>query len=242
MRKLAIFTGFFSAGIFLAQYLLRPDWLPPLAAVAFLLSLAARVLPERWRRRALLAGVGLTLAFSWNWLYIRQVQSPLEALADTERPQATMTLLDYAVPTDYGAKAAVRLEGFPLGKAVYYGDAALLAHGPGETVTADVRFQSAARIRDDDVTNFTSKGVFLLAYARGEEAYAAGSSGGLRWRPARAGRAMQAQISALFGGDAAAFLTAILTGDKSGLSKQAASQRPDFTTFWPFPDFTALFC
>ena len=50
------------------------------------------------------------------------------------------------------------------GKAVYYGDEALLELRPGQRLSGDVHFQSAARIREDDVTSFTSRGVFLLAY------------------------------------------------------------------------------
>ena len=64
------------------------------------------------------------------------------------------------MPTAYGAKVTVRAEGLP-GKLVYYGGEDLLNHCPGETVTDTVALRSAARIRDDDVTVFTSKGVFL---------------------------------------------------------------------------------
>ena len=38
MRKLALFTGAFSLGIFLAQYLLPVDWLLPMGAAAFVLA------------------------------------------------------------------------------------------------------------------------------------------------------------------------------------------------------------
>ena len=37
---------------------------------------------------------GLALALGWNWLYIRQVQAPMEALAETETA-AVMTAQDY---------------------------------------------------------------------------------------------------------------------------------------------------
>ena len=91
MRKLACFAGSFSLGIFLTQYLLPVSWLLQGAAVCFAVACGALLLPERWRRRMLLAGVGLALALGWNWLYVREVQSPMEALAGQER-QVTMTL------------------------------------------------------------------------------------------------------------------------------------------------------
>ena len=221
MRVLATFAGSFALGIFLAQYLIPAEWLLPCGAAAFVLAFGRLFLRNDWGRRVLLVGVGLTLAFGYDWLYIRQVQQPMEALAGTDR-EVVMTLCDYAVPTDYGAKATVRLEGLP-GKAVYYGTAGLLELEPGQTVTDLVHLESASRIRDDDVTSFTSKGVFLLAYRRGEATYGAGSSGSPRWWPVRMGHAMRGKISAIFQGDTAGFLTAILTGDKSGLSEEGAA-------------------
>ena len=88
---------------------------------------------------------------------------------------------------------------------------------PGQTVSAVARFQSAGRIRDTDVTSFTSKGVFLLAYGRGEAVYGSGTSSSPRWWPVRLGRAMAEKIQELYPDSSAGFLTAILTGDKTGL-------------------------
>ena len=222
MRRLAWFAGAFSLGIFLAQYLLADAWLLPGAWAFLALAVVLRLtVAGRGGRRLLLGGVGIALALGWNWLWLRQVQAPMALLADREA-QLTMTLQDYAVPTAYGAKVTVRAEGLP-GKLVYYGGEDLLEHRPGETVTDIVALRSAQRIRDDDVTVFTSKGVFLLAYQRGAPSYGPGSSDSPRWWPARMGRAMGERIGQLAPGDQGAFLTAILTGDKTGLSRQGAS-------------------
>ena len=222
MRRLAWFAGGFSLGIFLAQYLLADAWLLPGAWAFLALAVVLRLtVAGRGGRRLLLGGVGIALALGWNWLWLRQVQAPMALLADREA-QLTMTLQDYAVPTAYGAKVTVRAEGLP-GKLVYYGGEDLLEHRPGETVTDIVALRSAQRIRDDDVTVFTSKGVFLLAYQRGAPSYGPGSSDSPRWWPARMGRAMGERIGQLAPGDQGAFLTAILTGDKTGLSRQGAS-------------------
>lgn len=220
MRRLAYFAASFSAGIFLAQYLLPYEWLLPGMAAALAIAVCALFLPAKARQRLLLIGVGLSLAFGYNWLYVRQVQRPMEQLAGTD-VMAVMTLQEYAAATDYGAKVTVKLEGLP-GKVVYYGGEALLELRPGQKVMDEVHLKSAARIREDTVTTFTSKGIFLLAYNRGEPNVEEGSAASPRWWPVRLGRAMQLQIQALFSGDAAGFLTAILTGDKSGLSEPAA--------------------
>lgn len=220
MRKLAVFALAFSAGIFLAQYALPGDWLLPAAFVCLGAACLALLLPWQLRRRVLLAGVALALALGYHWLYVRQVQAPLEALADTEQSAVVMTVCGEPAATDFGAKVTVRLEGYR-GKVAYYGTEALLDLDPGQTITADVRFQSAARIRESELTTFTSRGVFLLAYSRSDEAFGPGTSASWRWLPLRAGRAMNASICRLFDGDTAAFLQAMLIGRSGNLSIQA---------------------
>ncbi len=221
MRKLAWFAGSFSAGIFLAQYCLEPVYLLP-AAFAFLaLGCGALLLPYELRRRALLACVAVSLSLGYHWLYIRQVQRPMEALAGTES-QVVMTLCGEPEATDYGARVEVQLEGLP-GKVMYYGPSSLLECLPGQTVTDTVLFQSASKIRDSDVTTFTSKGIFLLAYQRGEAEVSSGTEDALRWQALRVGRDMRERIGMLLEGDAAAFLMAILTGDRSAVSASASA-------------------
>ena len=219
MRRLALFCGGFAAGIFLAQYLLPGGWLLSGGLVCLALGFGALLLPECWRKRAILCLVGAALALGWNWLYVRQVSEPMEALADSQRA-LTMTLTEYPTETRFGAKAAVEAEGLP-GRLTYYGDTALLQLCPGQRITDDVYLQSASRIRDDDVTVFNSKGVFLLAYSRGTPAFGKGDPDAVRWWPARLGRAMQERIRTLFDGDDAGFLLALLTGRKGELSVQA---------------------
>ena len=219
MRRLALFCGGFAAGIFLAQYLLPGGWLLSGGLVCLALGFGALLLPECWRKRAILCLVGAALALGWNWLYVRQVSEPMEALADTQQA-LTMTLTEYPTETRFGAKVTVRAEGLP-GKLTYYGDPPLLQLSPGQCLTDEVYLQSASHIRDDDVTVFNSKGVFLLAYSRGTVAFHAGTVDAPRWWPARLGRVMQARIRDLFSGDDAGFLLALLTGRKGELSTQA---------------------
>ena len=220
MRKLAVFALAFSAGIFLAQYALPGDWLLPAAFACFLAACLSLLLPWQLRRRALLAGVALALALGYDWLYVRQVQTPLETLAGTEQSSVVMTVCSEPAATDFGARVTVRLEGYR-GKVTYYGTEALLDLDPGQTITADVRFQSAARIRESELTTFTSRGVFLLAYSRGEETFGPGTSGSWRWLPLLTGQAMNESICRLFTGDTAAFLQAMLIGRSGNLSIQA---------------------
>lgn len=219
MRRLAIFAGAFAAGVFLAQYLLPEGWLLPGAGLCFLLACASMALPWEVRRRALVICAALALALGYDWLYVRQIQRPVEALAETERMIAA-TVLDYPSAASFGARVMIRMEGVP-GKVVLYGAPMDLA--PGQTISGMVTLRSAAQVRDEDITTFTSKGVFLLAYSRKDLTVEAGTMDSPRWYPLRLGKAMQDRIAMLLEGDTAAFLTAILTGDRTGLSEEAAS-------------------
>ena len=224
MRRLALLGGGFSLGIFLAQYLLPPAlWLPGAGLCLTLTALAAFLLrkTDLPRRRALLLGCALAAGLGYNALYTQLVLSPAELLADTEREAVTMTLCEYPEATSYGAQVTVRLNGLTPGKAVYYGSEALLGLEPGNTVTCDVSFGSARTVRGEEIRSFTSKGVFLLCYRRGEETVESGSAGSLRWLPQRTARAMAERIDEIFSEDSAPFLTAILTGDRSGIPQKA---------------------
>ena len=224
MRKLALLSGGFALGVFLAQYLLPPALLLPGAGLCLgLTALAASLLraDALRRRRALLLGCALAAALGYDALYTRLLLAPAELLADTERSAVTMTLCDYPQATDRGAKATVRLEGLTLGKAVYYGSEALLSLEPGNTVTCDLRFGSAGEVRGETLRSFTSRGVFLLCYRRGEETAAPGSAGSLRYLPQRVGRAMARRIDAIADGEVAPILKAILTGDRSDIPEAA---------------------
>ena len=224
MRRLALLGGGCSLGIFLAQYLLPPALCLPGAGLCLALTALAVFLLRRTdlpRRRALLLGCALAAGLGYNALYTQLVLSPAELLADTEREAVTMTLCEYPEATEYGAKVTVRLNGLIPGKAVYYGSEVLLGLEPGNIVTCDVRFGSARSVRGEEIRSFTSKGVFLLCYRRGEETVESGSAGSLRWLPQRTARAMAERIDAIFSEDSAPFLTAILTGDRSGIPQKA---------------------
>lgn len=221
MRRLALFAGGFSLGIFLAQFLLAGVHSLWAALAALLGAFASLALPWSWRRRAIVVLAAVSLGLGWNWLYTRQIQRPAEVLAETEEIR-TAAICGYAVPSGFGARVTVRLEGVP-GKAVLYGGEDLLEREPGQRVSGILRLRSAARIRDEDITAFTSKGVFLLAYAKSPLTVESGNPDSPRWYPLRAARAMRQRIAALFPEESAGFLTAILTGERGELSETSSA-------------------
>lgn len=222
MRRLAAAAFAFAAGIFAAQYLLPSGCLLAISALCAAAGLLGLAFHGHTRQRILLIAWGLALAFAWNWVYLQTVQVPAEQLAGTTVQNVSMTLCDYPAAAKYGAKVTVRLDGLR-GKAIYYGDESLLGLEPGNVIIGDVSFSSAARMRDEDITTFTSKGVFLLAYGKGDFAVEEGSVSSIHYWPQRMARAMQTKIAELYTADTAGFLTAILTGNKSSLSDDAAA-------------------
>ncbi len=95
---------------------------------------------------------------------------------------------------------------------------------PGQQLSGTAQWQDAARIRENDVTAFTSRGVFALLYARGPLTAEEGSAGSVRWLPQRAVYALREKIAAIWpDGDTAAFVTAELTGDRSGMTEEDAA-------------------
>ena len=220
MRILALFCGAFSGGIFAAQYLVPQGLLLYASAAAFALACLRFALPDKAGRRVLLVGTGLSLAFGYYWLYARLTVDSLAALYGTEQ-DAVMTLCDYAEETAWGERAVVKIDGLP-GRVVYYGKRGLSELRPGASVRDIVRLEDARRVRDSDVTTFTSRGVFTLAYGRGAAVAEDGrTDDSPLLLPVFAGHALRGRIREVFPADAAPFLCALLAGDRTGLSAAA---------------------
>ena len=219
MRTLATFCFAFAAGVFAAGYWL-PLWLLPSAAGGCLMLgvLWALTLHGVNRRRAAIIGAALTVALLWCRVYTEQTLMPYEAMAGT-RQTLTMEVADYPSAADDGSRVEVRLDGMR-GKAVYYGDAALLPLELGMRLIGECYVSSAATIHDTEVTTFTSRGEYALLYARGEAAVEDGNVGSLRYLPQRLARRMQESIASCFPERTQAFLNAILLGDKFDLSTE----------------------
>ena len=143
MRKLMWFALAFAGGTGLCQYLLPAAWQAWAGAAALLLGLGLSSLWRERRRIVRLLAFGLAAGILWFAAYSALFLTPAEARVGTEET-VTMELVDYPEETDYGARATVRLvDGGLLGQAVYYGDASLLSLGPGQRVTAPIRYYSA---------------------------------------------------------------------------------------------------
>ena len=131
-----------------------------------------------------------------------------------------MELTGYPEETDFGARCQVRVQGL-LGRAVYYGGRELLDLEPGDRAAANVKYNSAQVLGGEESAYFTSRGVFLRLYGRGE--LEAEPGGGLRYLPQRMARGLRMAAGEVYGQPERGLLLAMLTGERDGLD--SLSQR-----------------
>ena len=224
-RPLFCFCAAFALGCIASQYFLAPALWLPAAGIVLVLGALGLLLRGPMRRRVLLCALGMAFAFGWNAAYTRFIAAPNEALIGAAE-DVELELCSYAVETNYGAKATVRILGRGLcGRAVYYGGFDLLALEPGEHVRDTVLFNSATDPSGDGshIRNFTSKGVYLLLYSRGEPSYETGDAGALRYAPQRIAEKLGETIETVYGEREGGFLRALLLGDKRYLDVEDSS-------------------
>lgn len=223
MRTLATIALSFAAGVFAAVLLGVGVWQLWAAGACLLAGLVLlglkRTMPARLRLRGMLILFALCGALVYTALFQALVQAPVTARCG-QTGEFSGTVLSRPVKTEWGVRVTIRLSG-SAAKAEVYADAEYAGLEPGQRLSGTAQWQDAARIRENDVTAFTSRGVFALLYARGPLTAEEGSAGSIRWLPQRAVYALREKIAAIWpDGDTAAFVTAELTGDRSGMAEE----------------------
>lgn len=222
MRTLAAISLSFAAAVFAAALLPWSGWTWWAAIVCGVLGLAAvllrRRLPDQLRLRAAVILFSLCGGLLYFGGYQALVQQPVLERCGREA-EFSAVVADFGQLTEQGGRVTVYPEELRGVKAVCYGGQELSRLEPGQRITGYARWQDAGRIHENDVTTFTSRGVFALLYVQGDVTEEAGSAGSLRWLPQRTARALREKIAAIWDDKTtAAFVTAELTGDRGGLS------------------------
>lgn len=218
MRKLAGFAVPFSAGVLTAVCLFPPAALPYLSltgALAALLCLFLR--GERGLRAALLAA-GLALGFFWTWGHQFLFLAPAQAL-DGETRSFSATVTDWPEETPYGlaVKVALRPEGMGEIRAILYTPGEYHGVEPGDRLSGQARLRRADLRQGEETEYHHAKGVYHLAYAKGELIVEEAPSLPLRYWPLAASRAVRGCVAAIFPPDTSGFMAALLTGDTAGM-------------------------
>ena len=222
MRVLATIALSFAAGCLAAVVLPWDGWLLWAAGALLCAGIAVLLLKRKLagkkylRLRLLLILFSMAASLLYAAAYQRVIVAPLADNYGEVLPFEG-TVVDYPVATNSGAKVTISI-GFGQ-KAVYYGDETLLTLQPGQKLRGSAYWQNAMHIRDDAITTFSSRGVYVLLYDRSDVTAEQGSAGSLLWLPQRAARAVQEQVRKIWRDDTTAgFVSAILTGDRTGLT------------------------
>ncbi len=220
MRRLALGCTSFSAGVFLAFYLLTPK----LSFLGILLSLLLSLLALFFRGERRLLSLLILLPFGAGLfaasLNYHQKILPARALSET-RLLVEAEVMDY--PTDSGNTASVRLK--LRGENTPRMQAELITFGsglegliPGDRIRAPVKLKAADERFGERFLSNNADNVYLLCYLEGEIEPIGKSQFSFRYFPKTLARAMREKTLEVFPAKTAPFLLALLTGDRTLLA------------------------
>ena len=221
MRKLATFAFSFSAAIFLTKYVIPSEWLLITAALFIAIALLGLLLKGDTRLRTMLIAFGLAAGFAWNWAYYTIVYKPFELL-DGQISVIRAEVLDYPQETARGISAYVKIkhENSPLAiKTLLYADNETPALSPGDVVELKARLALSSLSYGEKTDYYTSKGVFLIAYQKGEVSLRQAGKLPLKYYPQYLSKMLKEKISEIYQGDTAPFMLALLSGDRGLLNQ-----------------------
>ncbi len=220
MRTFATISFSFAAGIFAAVLLPWEGWYLWAACGFAVCAVAAGLLRCRLplSGRELLILCSLAIALAYFDMYQTLICRPALELCGETRPFSAV-VADYPVATERGSKVTVRLG--PGVKAIYYGDEDDVVLRPGQRITGTAFWQNAGRIRENNISTFTARGVFVLLYAKGDPAVELVGEGSLLYLPQRAAHAVKEMIGRIWEDPTTeSFLLAELMGDRSHIAEE----------------------
>ena len=223
MRKLAWFAFSFSLAAAAFVYVLPEQWLIAAAAVCGTVAAVSFFVFGKQRRQAFVAFLGLAVGFIWCFACYQLYYCPAERM-DGRECQVHAYVSDYPEELDYGTRISVRVvtgdgptistrlydygrDGDELGKLI-----------PGDEISFTASFSLANKIYGEKTDQFMARGVFLTGKLNGEVQLLKSGQGSLRGMPQRLCEDVKTMIGELYSGRSAAFLQAIITGDRTLLN------------------------
>ncbi len=202
MRKLAIFAAAFAIAAALYVYGLIDGWAVGISIGMLVLSVSGRVF--RFRRVSIFC-LGAAIALLWCVCYEQVFLRDIVLLDGTEQT-VCVQVMQTPEQTGRGASALCELEEHEV---LLYGDDALLDAKAGDRITCRVKIMAKT---DDRYSR--SSGTVAALYARGELSIVPG----VMTLPQKIRDWLQTRIDRLYMGQTAAFVKAILTGDRADFS------------------------
>lgn len=215
MRKGAIFAFSFSAVVLLGGILGVGNviWL----AVPFFVLSCVFALSESKRQTVLFIALSAaSVALLWCFVFDTWVLAPVRYYDGLNR-EVEARVVDYASDYKYGKCVQVRVDGILAQMYVKLDDDSEFEPMPGDILraTADCRSTEDEKFAH----TIAARGVHLFIYADCVPKTVSQNSNSLLYLPRRIGGSVKSKISEIFPPDAAAFMQAILTGDRTELYK-----------------------
>ncbi len=215
MRKLATAALAFSAALFLANYVLRLEWLVISAILCVVSGIFLALLCRRW-----LTPVVIALAFFALGLLQYRIYAALTleraALYDGQDVTVTGRLLDFPEINDGYIRMLVRIEDgdLPHFKAVVYdNDKRFDSAMPGDRI----RFAASAKTADilygEPYDNYIVNGIFFRLTIKGDATLSPGGNA-LGTLPVRLREHLCSRVDSTFPTDVQAFLKALMLGQR----------------------------
>lgn len=212
MRKLAIFSTAFAISTAVYVYLFQDVRALWIAGACLLLSVCGRMLHLR---RESVAALGAAIGFLWCWGYQQIWLGPVKGMVGTEQMvKVQAASMPRETRTGMAVDVSLEWEGKTI-SCVLYADESLQDVQPGDWLAceADVE-ESTIAVWEGESLYHRSNGNVLLLFAREAEVLERGTpSWAMEMR-----LWLQERIDAIYAGEAAALLRALITGDRSGLS------------------------
>ena len=213
----------YSAAIFAANYLLPPSWLLYGAVLLALMAAGLMLLQRKWLRGLSLCLVFFGLGLAYFQCHYAGTVAKAE-LFDGGSYTVYGELTDYPKIHEGYCRLELQLLGdeLPKGKAVVYDyDFTGTQLAPGDRVRFTGRVRTADKLYGEDYDGYYSRGIYCKISALDAVTYC-GPGAVWRYLPVKLNRLLAERISGLFPADSAAFMRALLLGEKSQLYEDEA--------------------
>ena len=217
MRKLAWFAVFFAAAALLILLFSEEPkaWLWTLPFICFAVFGLTFLLRRKGKHltailRMVLLGFGVGCLYVLLWNHVTQLE--LKPLLNSEQTVEAVVLEDSS-DADYGIRTDILIGHL---RCTLYSNGATTLEA-GQQISVRAAFMSSLEKTKSDY--YLSLGVPLFGYAKEEPEIIGKASAYWRFIPARIGAFLRERISEIYDRNSAAFLFAVLTGDRSRLKQ-----------------------
>ena len=218
MRKLLWFSLGFGAACAFCAYVYRGNWMVAVGAVLLFLAVGGWLLSEYWKPARLIGMVlfGLAAGSMWFMAYQYAYLNGADRM-DGQTEFAVIEVTDYSWEGKYGTTVdgktrlndrQFRVRAYLDGKKTFL---------PGDRISGEFSFTMTAEEDNHNSTYHQGKGIFLLAYQRGEVAVNEIDNLPLRYYPVYLRMRIFDLIEDTFPEDVSAFAKALLLGDSTDI-------------------------